>query len=257
MISQNEYPDSICSGRVNQYVPFGHKRLAFSACFHRPPGRLAQRHAFGIDVAAARDNRRPPCPRHPLGPLQPRLHRAPLGALPRPCPPPPTALPRLVRAGRGRVIEQRERLAAGIAPRHEAREPWRPPTAAGRAVRPCARYSLKRALLLGPAPLPPRRPRSAAASARLGGTAAGHLPWRRVGVDAPPRALCFLAPQGLSPGLVSAAGVPPTRDRAHLDRGLPVQTPALDRLRVLSRGGFLFECPRGPRLPCSLAAAWR
>jgi InsA-like protein len=29
VISQNEYPDSICSGRVNQYVPFGQKRMAF------------------------------------------------------------------------------------------------------------------------------------------------------------------------------------------------------------------------------------
>jgi hypothetical protein len=29
LISQNEYPDSICSGRVNQYVPFGQKRMAF------------------------------------------------------------------------------------------------------------------------------------------------------------------------------------------------------------------------------------
>ena len=29
VISQNEYPDSICSGRVNQYVPFGQKRIAF------------------------------------------------------------------------------------------------------------------------------------------------------------------------------------------------------------------------------------
>jgi hypothetical protein len=29
VISQNEYPDSICSGRVNHYVPFGQKRIAF------------------------------------------------------------------------------------------------------------------------------------------------------------------------------------------------------------------------------------
>jgi hypothetical protein len=128
-------------------------------------------------------------------------------------------------------------------------EKLRPHTAAFRAVVQFDLYSINLALLLGTEPLPPRRQRLDDEIARLGGTAEGHLQWRRVFVDDPTRDIFFLAPQVMIPGFVSAAGLPPTRERAHIDRGFTVHAQAFDRLRVLSRVVFFFYCQRWHRVP--------
>src|SRR2546430_261575 len=94
------------------------------------------------------------------------------------------------------------------------------------------------ALLLGNEPLPPRRERIDDEIARLGGTAEGHIQLRRVFVDDPTRDIFFLAPQVMITGFVIAAGLPPTRERANIDRGFTVHAQAFDLLRVLARGVF-------------------
>src|SRR4051812_12696804 len=249
VISQNEYPDSICSDRVNQYVPFGQKWIAFQACFHRPHRHLAQRHAFCIDCAAELDNRLQPFPRHPLGPFQHRLHIDQLGAIPMQLHNSPTAFNRIVLAVIGRVIQQLERLADGIGKLHHAMEKLRPHTAAFRAVVHFDLHPIDLALLHGAEPLPPRRQRIDDEITRLEGTAEGPIELSRVFVDDPTRDIFFLAPQVMITGFVIATGLPPTRERANIDRGFTVHAQAFDLLRVLARGVFFLYWQRWHRFP--------
>src|SRR4030095_9037737 len=170
---------------------------------------------------------------------------------------PPTALHRRVVAVRGRGIPPLDGRAEGLDTRPQAREKWRPPPAACRALVHVALSPIARAVLRGAESPPPRCPRVDDASARLGGTAAGPRPRRRVFIDAPTRAIFFLAPPVLSTGVVSTTGVPPARERAKMDRGVTVQAHAFDRLRVLARVGCFCSGQKWQRWPCAFSAAGR
>ena len=212
--------------------------MAFQACFHRPHRRLAQRHTFGIHCAAELDYRMHPFPRHPLGPLQHRLHIDQLGAIPMQFHHPPTALNRIVLAVIGRVIQQLDRRADGVDPLHHAMEKLRPHTAAFRAIVHFDLHPIDRALLCSAESLPPHRQRIDDEIARFVGTAEGHIPLRRVFIDDPSRDIFFLAPQVMITGFVITAGVPPARERATIDRGFTVHAHAFDLLHVLDRVVF-------------------
>src|SRR5438034_5026402 len=111
-----------------------------------------------------------------------------------------------------------ERLADGIDQLHHALEKLRPHTAAFRAVVHFDLHPIDLAVLRGAEPLPPRRQRIDNEIARLEGTAEGHIQLSRVFVDDPTWDIFFLAPQVMITGFVIAAGVPPTRKRANIDR---------------------------------------
>ena len=249
VISQNEYPGSICSGRLNQNVPFGQKRMAFQACFHRPHRRLAQRHTFFIHFAAELDNRMHPFPRHPLGPLQHRLRIDQLGAIPMQFHHPPTALNRIVLAMIGWVVQELDRLADGIDKLHHALEKLCPHTIAFRAVVQFDLHPIDPALLHGAQSLPPRCQRIDDEITRFIGTAKGHIQLRRVFVDDPTWDIFFLAPQVMITGFVITTGVPPARERANINCGFTVQAQAFDLLRVLSRVVFFLYWQRWHRWP--------
>src|SRR5499433_3524910 len=128
-------------------------------------------------------------------------------------------------------------------------EKLRPHTAAFRAVVQFDLHSINLALLLGAEPLPPRRQRIDNQIARLGGTAEGHIQLRRVFIDDSTRDIFFLAPQVMITRFVIAAGLPPTRERANVDRGFTVHAQAFDLLRVLSRVVFFLYCQRSSHSP--------
>ena len=132
---------------------------------------------------------------------------------------------------------------------HQAMEKLRPHTAAFRAVIQFDLYSINLALLPGTEPLPPRRQRIDDEIARLEGTAEGHVELSRVFVDDPTRDIFFLAPEVMITGFVIATGLPPTRERANIDRGFTVHAQAFDLLRVLSRVVFFLYCQRWHRFP--------
>src|SRR4029450_1451497 len=92
--------------------------------------------------------------------------------------------------------------------------------------------------------LPPRRQRIDDEITRLEGTAEGHIELSRVFVDDPTRDIFFLAPPVMITGFVIATGLPPTRERANIDRGFTVHAQAFDLLRVLSRVVFFLYCQR-------------
>ena len=256
MISQNKYPDSVCPSWMNHNVPFGQKRIAFQACFHRPHHRLAQRYTLCIDFPAQLDHWLYPFPRHPRGPLPHRLHIDQLGTVPMQFHHPPTALNGIILAVIGRVRQQVDRLPDRVDTLHHATEKWGPHTAAFRALVHCDLHAIARALLYGAAPLPPRRQRIDDKIARFEGTTARHIQLRRIFVDDPPGDIFCLAPQVMITGLVCPAGAPPVRERPDIDRRFPVHAHAFDLLRVLSPPVFFLYCHRGHRLPCSFAAAW-
>ena len=155
-------------------------------------------------------------------------------------PHPPTALHRRVRAGIGRVIEPLDRLAKGVDTRPQAMEPWCPPTAAGRSIVHVELYPLARPLLHRAESLPPRRQRLDETSARLRGTAAGHIQLRRVFSDDPTRALFFFAPQVRRTSLGLTTGLSPARTCPKIDRGFTVPTEAFALLGGLACVGVFF-----------------
>jgi len=135
----------------------------------------------------------------------------------------------------GRVIQQLERLADRIGKLHHAMEKLRPHTAAFRAVVHFDLHPIDRAVRRSAEPLPPRCQRIDDEIARLGGTAEGHIQLRRVFVDDPTRDIFFLAPEVMITGFVIATGLPPTRERAKLDRGFTVHAQPFDLGGVLAR----------------------
>ncbi len=111
VISQNEYPDSRCSGRANQNVPFGQKRITLQASFYCLHRGLAQRYPFCVDSATQFHHWLDSFPRHALGPLEHRRHIDELGSIPMQFQNPPTALNRIILAVIGGIIEELDRLA--------------------------------------------------------------------------------------------------------------------------------------------------
>ena len=174
-------------------------------------------------------------PGHAFGPLQPRVDRAQLGAMPMQFQNPPTALKRVILAVIRRVIEELDRLADGIDQLHHAMKKLRTHAAALWAVVHFELDPFGRALFLNAEPLPPGRERIDEEVAGLSGTAEGHMELGRVFIDDPTWDILLPVPEVMVTRFVLPTSFPPARELAKFDRGFTVHAQPLD-----SRDGLVF-----------------
>ena len=119
-ISQKEYPSSQCGSRTDQNIPLGQRRMAFQAALDRLHGFLAQRKALLIHRAAQLPSWMEALPRHTLGPCQHGLDLDQLRPIPGQFHNTPPPFNGSVFAVIGRIIQQVEGFAHGIAKGHHA-----------------------------------------------------------------------------------------------------------------------------------------
>ena len=185
--------------RISQ---LGNSGWRVQSVFHRPHRPLAQRHPLLVDLPTELDDRVHALPRHTFGPLQHRLHIDQLGPVPVQFQDAPAPLDGIILAVVGRVIQQLNRLANGIAERHHALQKLRAFPTAFRAIihfdlQPCHGH------LLG---LIQRRPpglkRIDDEITRLVGTAKGDVELATIFLHNPTGNVLFFQPQVVITGLV-------------------------------------------------------